>query len=54
MLRPNLTSFPSSKHTRIAGEEGEEEGKKILGQLSSLHTADTMDDAVKKAIELAV
>jgi succinyl-CoA synthetase beta subunit len=37
---------------RLTGTN-EDEGKKILGQLSSLHTADTMDDAVKKAIELA-
>lgn len=37
---------------RLTGTN-EEEGKKILEQISSLHTADTMDDAVKKAIELA-
>ena len=37
---------------RLTGTN-EEEGKKILSELTSLHTADTMDDAVKKAIELA-
>jgi succinyl-CoA synthetase beta subunit len=37
---------------RLTGTN-EEEGKKILSELPSLHTADTMDDAVKKAIELA-
>jgi len=37
---------------RLTGTN-EAEGKKILSELTSLHTADTMDDAVKKAIELA-
>jgi len=37
---------------RLTGTN-EEEGKKILSELTSLHTADTMDEAVKKAIELA-
>ena len=37
---------------RLTGTN-EEEGKKILSELTSLHAADTMDDAVKKAIELA-
>jgi succinyl-CoA synthetase beta subunit len=37
---------------RLTGTN-EEEGKKILEQIPALHTADTMDDAVKKAIELA-
>ena len=37
---------------RLTGTN-EVEGKKILSELTSLHTADTMDAAVKKAIELA-
>jgi len=37
---------------RLTGTN-EEEAKEILNQLPSLHTAETMDDAVKKAIELA-
>jgi succinyl-CoA synthetase beta subunit len=37
---------------RLTGTN-EVEGKEILSELTSLHTADTMDDAVKKAIELA-
>ena len=37
---------------RLTGTN-EEEAREILKQLPSLHTAETMDDAVKKAIELA-
>jgi succinyl-CoA synthetase beta subunit len=37
---------------RLTGTN-EAEAKEILGDLKTLHTADTMDDAVKKAIELA-
>lgn len=37
---------------RLTGTN-EKEAKEILSQLSTLHTADTMDEAVKKAIELA-
>ncbi len=37
---------------RLTGTN-EKEGREILGGLTSLHTAETMDDAVKKAIELA-
>jgi succinyl-CoA synthetase beta subunit len=38
---------------RLTGTN-EEEGKRILSEIPSLHTADTMDDAVKTAIKLAV
>jgi succinyl-CoA synthetase beta subunit len=38
---------------RLTGTN-EEEGKRILSEIPSLHTADTMDDAVKEAIRLAV
>ena len=37
---------------RLTGTN-EEEGKRILSEIPSLHTADTMDDAVKTAIKLA-
>ena len=37
---------------RLTGTN-EKEARDILGALTSLHTAETMDDAVKKAIELA-
>ena len=37
---------------RLTGTN-EKEAREILGGLTSLHTAETMDDAVKKAIELA-
>jgi succinyl-CoA synthetase beta subunit len=37
---------------RLTGTN-EAQGREILEQLPSLHTAETMDDAVKKAIELA-
>ncbi len=37
---------------RLTGTN-EEEAREILSSLNTLHTADTMDDAVKKAIELA-
>lgn len=37
---------------RLTGTN-EAEGREILNQIPSLHTAETMDDAVKKAIELA-
>jgi succinyl-CoA synthetase beta subunit len=37
---------------RLTGTN-EEEGREIIGKIHGLHTAETMDDAVKKAIELA-
>jgi len=37
---------------RLTGTN-EEEAREILGELTSLHTAETMDEAVKMAIELA-
>lgn len=37
---------------RLTGTN-EKEARDILGELTSLHTAETMDEAVKKAIELA-
>lgn len=37
---------------RLTGTN-EEQGRDILGELSGLHAAETMDEAVKKAIELA-
>jgi succinyl-CoA synthetase beta subunit len=37
---------------RLTGTN-EEEAREILSELTSLHTAETMDEAVKKAIELA-
>jgi succinyl-CoA synthetase beta subunit len=37
---------------RLTGTN-EKEGREILSELTTLHTAETMDEAVKKAIELA-
>jgi succinyl-CoA synthetase beta subunit len=37
---------------RLTGTN-EDEARRMLGKLTSLHTAETMDEAVKKAIELA-